>query len=187
MEELTFKFGAMGSSKSAEALILRHKYEEKGRKPLLIKPSIDNRDGAGIVKSRVGIEHDAIIIDDSIDILELVKEGNYDIVIADEVQFFSKKIILQLRKVVDILNIKVTCYGLRSDFQSNLFEGSYWLFVYADKVEVIDTICHCGKPAIINMRLDNGKPVYTGKQVKLGADESYVAVCTEHWLKGECK
>ena len=174
----------MGSSKTANALITKFNYEERGMKVWLIKPSIDIRDGADVVRSRIGLEARADIITPAKDLFkEYQKHSDCHVVIADECQFFSAKQIDQLRRIVDMLHIPVLCYGLRTDFLTHLFEGSRRLFEVADSVTEIKTICTCGKKAIVNARIDeNGKIVTQGGQILIGGNDSYVAMCHSCWI-----
>ena len=187
MAKLYFKYGAMGSSKSAQALMTKFNYEEKGRKVWLIKPSIDTRDGYDTVSSRIGLKAHADVIntDDNIyDIFVKLKEHDSDAVIADECQFFTEKQIDELRKIVDEFSIPVLCFGLRTDFLTHLFPGSKRLFEVADSITEIKTICACGKKATVNARIDeNGKVVTSGTQVLLGSNDRYEAMCHSCWIK----
>lgn len=185
MAKLYFKYGAMGSSKSANALITKFNYEERGMKVWLIKPSVDNRDGASLISSRIGLSQEAQVItpDDDISIL-LNKQNGIDVIIADESQFFTSKQIDQLRNIVNFDNIPVLCFGLRTDFLTHLFPGSQRLFEVADSITEIKTICSCGAKAIVNARIDmNGKIITQGEQVFLGGNDSYVAMCHKCWSK----
>lgn len=183
MAKLYFKYGAMGSSKTANALITKFNYEERGMKVWLIKPSVDVRDGADVVKSRIGLAAHADIITPDKDLFEEYKKhSDCHVVIADECQFFTAAQIDALRKIVDELDVPVLCYGLRTDFLTNLFEGSLRLFAVADSVNEIKTICTCGKKAIVNARIDErGKVVTEGGQIMLGGNDSYVAMCHSCW------
>ncbi|MBO5736246.1 MAG: thymidine kinase [Clostridia bacterium] len=183
MAKLYFKYGAMGSSKTANALITKFNYEERGMKVWLIKPSIDVRDGADVVKSRIGLSSKAEVITPDKDIVaEFNTHPDYDVIITDECQFFTPAQIDQLRKIVDEKNIPVLCYGLRTDFLTHLFPGSSRLFEVADSITEIKTICECGKKAIVNARIDeNGKVVTEGGQILLGGNDSYVAMCHNCW------
>ncbi len=189
MAKLYFKYGAMGSSKSAQALITKFNYEERGMKVWLIKPSVDNRDGEGIVKSRIGLSERATSVGKDEPLLrkydELIESsGNIDVIIADECQFFTAKQIDDLRIIVDEYDIPTLCFGLRTDFLTNLFEGSRRLFEVADSISEIKTICECGTKATVNARLDgNGNVVTHGSQVMIGGNESYVAMCHRCWRK----
>lgn len=183
MAKLYFKYGAMGSSKTANALITKFNYEERGMKVLLIKPALDDRDGADIIRSRIGIEERAVIISAKTDIFEMfAKAPNYHAVIADECQFFTSAQVDQLRRIVDEFDIPVLCFGLRTDFLTRLFEGSRRLFEVADSISEVKTICSCGNKAIVNARIDgNGNVVTKGGQILLGGNDSYVAMCHRCW------
>ena len=185
MAKLYFKYGAMGSSKTANALITRFNYQERGMNVWLIKPSIDDRDGADMIRSRIGLEAKANVITPNIDIFEeFKKQENCHVIIADECQFFTAAQIDQLRKIVDKLDIPVLCFGLRTDFLTHLFEGSRRLFEVADSVNEIKTICSCGNKAIVNARIDgDGKVVTEGGQILIGGNDSYVAMCHNCWKK----
>ena len=185
MAKLYFKYGAMGSSKTANALITKFNYEERGMKVWLIKPAIDTRDGAGVIRSRIGLEANAQIIGADTDICaEFAKRGDCHVIIADECQFFAEAQIDQLRRIVDELDIPVLCFGLRTDFMTHLFPGSRRLFEVADSITEIKTICTCGKKAIVNARIDGqGNVVTTGGQILLGGNDSYVAMCHHCWKK----
>ena len=185
MAKLYFKYGAMGSSKTANALITKFNYEERGMKVWLIKPSIDNRDGAHTVRSRIGLAADATIITPDMDIYEeFSRLDGYHVIITDECQFFTPEQIDQLRRVVDKLNIPVLCFGLRTDFLTHLFEGSRRLFEVADSITEIKTICTCGKKAIVNARIDEaGRVITVGGQIMLGGNDSYIAMCHSCWKR----
>ena len=185
MAKLYFKYGAMGSSKTANALITKFNYEERGMKVWLIKPSIDDRDGANVVRSRIGLQADACIITPKDNIYEQFTNCRDDhVIIADECQFFTAEQIDQLRLIVDKLNVPVLCFGLRTDFLTHLFEGSRRLFEVADSITEIKTICTCGKKAIVNARIDGeGRVVTEGGQILLGGNDSYVAMCHSCWVR----
>ena len=185
MAKLYFKYGAMGSSKTANALITRFNYMERGMKVWLIKPSIDDRDGADMIRSRIGLEARADIITPDMDIFEEFKNHtDCHVVIADECQFFTAAQIDQLRAIVDKLDLPVLCFGLRTDFLTHLFEGSRRLFEVADSINEIKTICSCGSKAIVNARIDGeGKVVTEGGQILIGGNDSYVAMCHDCWKR----
>ncbi len=184
MAKLYFKYGAMGSSKTANALITKFNYEERGMKVWLIKPEIDSRDGKDVVRSRVGLQAKAFVISHNTNVFEEFKNHNdCHVIIADECQFFSSEQINQLRKIVDEIDIPVLCFGLRTDFLTNLFEGSKRLFEIADSINEIKTICSCGNKAIVNARICNGKVVTEGGQILLGGNDSYIAMCHHCWKK----
>lgn len=185
MAKLYFKYGAMGSSKTANALITKFNYEERGMRVWLIKPSTDDRDGANVVRSRIGLSKEAYVVTPSTDLYDTFKSlGCYHVVIADECQFFTEKQIDQLRRIVDELEVPVLCFGLRTDFLTRLFEGSRRLFEVADSISEIKTICSCGKKAIVNARIDgDGKIVTEGGQILIGGNDSYIAMCHSCWKK----
>ena len=189
MAKLYFKYGAMGSSKTANALITKFNYEERGMKVWLIKPSIDDRDGANVVKSRIGLSAQAEIITPNVDLYqEYQKHTDCDVIIADECQFLKAAQIDGLRKIVDELDVPVLCYGLRTDFLTHLFEGSHRLFEVADSITEIKTICSCGKKALVNARIDGeGKIVTEGGQILIGGNDSYVAMCHSCWKSAIAK
>ena len=185
MAKLYFKYGAMGSSKSAQALITKFNYEEKGMTVWLIKPSVDTRDGADLIRSRIGLEARARIITPDQDIAaEYRAAGRHDVIIADEAQFFTPAQIDQLRELVDEEEIPVLCFGLRTDFLTRFFPGSQRLMELADSLTEIKTVCACGRKATVNARIDgSGRIVTTGGQILLGGNDSYVAMCHRCWKK----
>lgn len=185
MAKLYFKYGAMGSSKTAQALITKFNYEELGMSVWLIKPSIDTRDGADIIKSRIGLEEKAQIITPEQDIVkEYRKAGKHDVIIADEAQFFTPEQIDELRELVDDDGIPVLCFGLRTDFLTHFFPGARRLMELADSITEIKTVCACGRKATVNARIDeNGRVITEGDQVFLGGNDSYVAMCHKCWTK----
>lgn len=185
MAKLYFKYGAMGSSKSAQALITKFNYEERGMKVWLIKPATDNRDGLQVIKSRIGLVEMATAVSDEDSILSMYRKGNpVDVIIVDECQFLTPAQVDELRYIVDGYRIPVLCFGLRTDFQTKLFPGSLRLFEVADSISEIKTICSCGSKAIVNARIDSeGKVVDEGDQVFIGGNESYIAMCHKCWKK----
>ncbi len=185
MAKLYFKYGAMGSSKTANALITKFNYEERGMKVWLIKPSTDDRDGKTHIRSRIGLAADADVIAPEDNIGELLKkQEGIDVIISDECQFFTAEHIDQLREIVNFQDIPVLCFGLRTDFLTHLFPGSARLFEVADSITEIKTICSCGAKAIVNARIAaDGKIITEGEQVMLGGNESYVAMCHKCWAK----
>ena len=189
MAKLYFKYGAMGSSKTANALITKFNYEERGMKVWLIKPSIDVRDGADVVKSRIGLSSHAEIITPDKDLfVEFNAHPDFNVIIADECQFFTPAQIDALRRIVDEKNIPVLCYGLRTDFLTHLFPGSSRLFEVADSITEIKTICECGKKAIVNARIDGeGNIVTEGGQILIGGNDSYIAMCHTCWQNAIAK
>ncbi|MCI7345223.1 MAG: thymidine kinase [Eubacterium sp.] len=185
MAKLYFKYGAMGSSKTANALITKFKYEERGMKVWLIKPSTDSRDGESTVRSRIGLSAEAQAIPADMNIeKEYKKHDDCDVIIVDECQFFTEEQIDQLRNLVNDKNLPVLCFGLRTDFRTKLFPGSRRLFEVADSITEIKTICRCGSKAIVNARIDSKGNVLTeGEQVFLGGNDNYVAMCHRCWQK----
>ncbi len=186
MAKLYFKFGAMGCSKTAQALITKFNYEERGMKVLLVKPSTDNRDGATTVRSRIGLHAEAITVPESVDLYDLYKDENSDcnVIIVDECQFLHPDQVDQLSRVVMDFDIPVLCFGLSTDFLTHLFPGSRRLFEIADSIQEIKSVCKCGDKATVNARLDdNGNVVFSGDQLCLGGNERYVAMCKKCWLK----
>ena len=183
MAKLYFKYGAMGSSKTANALITKFNYEERGMKVWLIKPALDDRDGVGVVRSRIGLSEEAYVVSRDVNLYETFqKEGQHHVIIADECQFFTADQIDQLRMIVDRFDVPVLCFGLRTDFLTHLFEGSRRLFEVADSITEIKTICSCGKKAIVNARIDGeGKVVTEGGQILIGGNDAYVAMCHTCW------
>lgn len=183
--KMYFYYGAMGSSKTANALMTRFNWEDKGKKVALLKPSIDNRDGVDIVKSRAGLMAKAILIYPDSTIQEVLPEPveTYDNLIVDEAQFLSKAQVEELRDIADNGTF-VMCYGLKSDFMGNLFEGSKRILELADSLREIVTMCPCGKKAIMNARYSGNRILYEGEQVVVGGNESYIALCHNCYKKG---
>lgn len=193
MAQLFFRYGAMSSGKTIEILKVAHNYEAQGRKIALMTSGLDTRDGAGTVASRIGLHRKAIPVDDKMNLFDLVQakstkdeeagDGKIACVLIDEAQFLKKHHVLECARIVDELKIPVMAFGLKNDFQNHLFEGSENLLIYADKIEEMKTICHyCGHKATMNLRINNGKPVYEGEQVQIGGDESYYPVCRLHYF-----
>lgn len=186
MAKLYFKYGAMGSSKTAQALITKFNYEERNMKVLFLKPSIDSRDGEFIVKSRVGLSAIATVVTPEENIYELFErnKNNYDVIIVDECQFLTEKQVDELLGIVVYFDVPVLCFGLRTDFATHMFPGSKRLFEVADSISEIKSICKCGAKATVNARIDeNGKIIYEGEQICLGGNDRYIAMCIKCWLK----
>ena len=188
MAKLYIKYGAMGSSKTAQALITRYNYEENDLRVWLIKPSADSRDGEAVIRSRIGLEGVAQILSPEADVLEIFRteqQGKCDVIIVDECQFLTEEQIDQLRAIVDEHNVPVMCFGLRTDFQCHLFAGSRRLMEVADTIQEIKTICDCGAKATVNARIDSeGHIVTQGEQLFLGGNDSYIAMCHKCWVRG---
>lgn len=192
MAKLYYRFGSMGSSKTANALMVKFNYEELGQKVLLLRPSIDTRDSKGVITSRIGLSSEVFDIEEDENIYETLVHTlshknslYYHCIIVDEAQFLTREHVVQLSNIVDRLNIPVICYGLRADFQGNLFPGSAALMALADTIEEIKTICWCGKKAIMNARISDGKVIYEGPQVLIGSNKNYISLCRKHWKEGK--
>lgn len=181
MAKLYFRYGAMGSSKTANAIMVRHNYLERGQRVLMLKPRLDNRDGETMIASRSGLRCHCHFIED----LDRFNVRDYDCLIVDEAQFLTRAQVERLVRVVDIDNVPVIAYGLRCDFRNELFEGSQWLLAWADTIEEVKTICWCGKKAVCNARVVDGKVAREGEQIVLGGSESYVSLCRRHWTQGK--
>ena len=187
MAKLYFKYGAMGSSKTAQALITKYNYEENDMKVWLIKPSADTRDGAQMLRSRIGLEATVEAIPPETDVYARFlgsRVRNCDVIIVDECQFMTERQIEQLRAIVDEQSIPVICFGLRTDFLTRLFPGSRRLMELADCIEEIKTMCDCGSKATVNARISDGYIVTEGAQVVLGGNDSYIAMCHRCYKQG---
>lgn len=181
MAKLYYRYGAMGSSKTANAIMVQYNYNERNQRVLMVKPQLDNRDGERTVMSRCGLRTECVFMEELPD----MDVSQYDCVIIDEAQFLTKEQVEMLVHIVDDLGVPVIAYGLRTDFQGNFFEGSKWLMAWADTIEEIKTICWCGKKAICNARVYNGRVVKEGDQILLGGSSQYVSLCRKHWASGE--
>ena len=194
MSKLYFKYGAMASSKTANALMTRFNYEEKGNRVWLIKPDLDNRDDytdengvrVTVVKSRIGLSAVADVIKREENVLErflaLKEKRTIDVIICDECQFLSALQVDQLKYIAEFCDTPVLCFGLRSDFQTKLFEGSMRLFEIADSITEIKSVCRCGKKAIVNARIDGqGKVIVEGNQIEIGGNDKYESMCWGCW------
>lgn len=178
MAKLYFYYSAMNAGKTTHLLQSSHNYRERGMKTLILSSSLDNRFGRGVVKSRIGIQSPSIIFNQAENIFDLVKKQQpVDCILIDEVQFLNKSQVYQLTEIVDKMNIPVLAYGLRTDFQGELFEGSQYLLAWADELRELKTICHTGKKAIMVVRIDDdGKAIKSGAQIQIGGNERYVSV-----------
>ena len=195
MAKLYFRYGAMGSSKSANILMVRYNYEERGQYAILLKPRTDDRDGEHKIQSRIGLSAPAEYVDDFLKEISKLwngKETEYlyhgkkvNAILVDEAQFLSPEEVDALSDLVDFYEIPVLCYGLRTDFLNHLFPGSRRLMEIADVIEEVPTVCWCGKRAQCNTRYSNGKIVREGAQIMLGSNESYVALCRKHYKEGK--
>lgn len=188
MAQLYFRYGAMNSGKSIEVFKVAHNYEEQNKAVRIYTSGVDDRDGVGVISSRTGMNRKVTPIHEDTDIFKEIKNANEKIwcVLIDEAQFLNKEHVIQLTRIADELDIPVMTFGLKNDFMNNLFEGSKYLLLYAEKIEEIKTICwYCGKKAIMNLRLSDGKPVYEGEQIQIGGNESYFPVCRYHYFHPE--
>ncbi|EXJ23505.1 Thymidine kinase [Alkalibacterium sp. AK22] len=184
MAQLFFRYGAMNSGKSIEILKVAHNYEEQHKPVALFTSALDDRDEVGSISSRIGIKRQAVPVTEKTDIFKQVQQMPKDLacVLIDEAQFLSTKHVDQLARIVDELDIPVMAFGLKNDFRNRLFEGSERLLILADKIEEMKTICwFCHKKAIMNMRMHEGRPIYTGEQIVIGGNESYYPVCRKHY------
>ena len=186
--KLYFRYGTMGSAKTALLLTQAYNFEERGMRYVCLKPFIDNREGKNVIKSRIGIERECQWIYSDTNIYELAQklyEDNmavFDWILIDEAQFLCEEQVDQLARIVDDFGTNVICYGLRTDFQSRLFEGSRRLFEIADSIDEIKSTCNCGRKTIVNARIDaKGDFVVEGAQVEIGGDDRYIAVCRKCW------
>ena len=185
MAQLYFKYGAMGASKTANVLMTRFNYEERGQQTLLVKPRMDTRDGDHMVASRIGWFYPCIYFAELMQLSIMGLQQNACILV-DEAQFLTREEVMHLVYLVDDLEIPVICYGLRADFKGELFPGSEALLILADKLEEIKTICWCGRKATFNARFDStGKVLKEGEQVVLGANDQYIGLCRKHWRSGD--
>lgn len=184
MAKLYFRYGAMGSSKTANALMVEYNYMERGKRALLVKPRLDSRDGDYTIRSRMGLEKEGIMLETLVE-MEDCEIQTYDCIIVDEAQFASKKQVEFLVHIVDDLEIPVICYGLRTDFRREFFEGSLWLMAWADKIEEIKTVCWCGRAATCNARIgEDGTMIQSGEQIVMGGNDKYTALCRKHHRQG---
>ncbi len=186
MAKLYFKYGAMGCSKSAQALITKFNYEERNMKVLLLKPSVDTRDGTSVVKSRIGLSKPCLAVSDKENVYEIYKNGYTDcqVVIVDECQFLTPEQVDQLDDIVIDFDVPVLCFGLATDFLTHLFPGSKRLFEIAESITEIKSVCKCGSKATVNARIDEkGNIVTEGDQICIGGNDRYVAMCRRCYLK----
>lgn len=186
MAKLLYKYGTMGSSKTAQALITKFNYEEKGMKVWLIKPELDDRDGVGVARSRIGLSQQAFVIPGDMNIYDQFaanREG-YAAIVADECQFLTEEQIEQLKAITMDFDVTVLCFGLKTDFMTHLFPGSKRLFEIADSIQELKTVCQCGNKATVNARIDaDGRIITRGEQIQIGGNESYVSMCYACWCR----
>ena len=191
MAQLFFKYSTMNAGKSIELIKVAHNYEERGKRVLCLTPAVDTRNGVGVISSRVGIQRDAIPVEEDTNILNVFLEQHkkhpVDCVLVDESQFLKKHHILEMVEIVDSCDVPVMAYGLKNDFRNELFEGSYYLLVYADKIEEIKTICWCGRKATMVARIVDGKFVKEGDQILVGGTDMYIPLCRKHYNDGRIK
>ena len=176
------------AGKSIELIKVAYNYEERGQRVMTLLPAIDDRYGVGVITSRIGIQREAMLVKDDTNILELFlaekEKGEIDCVLIDECQFLRKHHVEELIEIVDTFNVPVMAYGLKNDFRNQLFEGSYYMLIYADKIEEIKTICWCGRKATMVARVVDGKIVKQGEQIVIGGNDMYVSLCRKHYNDG---
>lgn len=187
--KMYFYYSTMNAGKSTILLQSSYNYQERGMRTLVFAPEVDDRFGVGVVSSRIGLQSNAIPFSANANLFRIIQKENelakVDCVLIDEAQFLSKLQVRQLSDVCDELDIPVLAYGLRTDFQGNLFEGSQFLMAWSDNLNEVKTICHCGRKATMVLRLDaNGRPVREGEQIQIGGNERYVSVCRKHFKQG---
>ena len=187
MAKLYFYYSAMNAGKTTTMLQSAHNYRERGMRVALLTPHLDHRAGTGVVASRIGLQAEATTFERDTDLEKLIQQdiaahGKLGCVLVDEAQFLSKSQVWQLSEVVDQLRIPVLCYGLRTDFRGELFEGSHYLLAWADQLEELKTICYCGRKANFVLRLnEQGEVVKAGEQIQIGGNDSYLSVCRRHY------
>lgn len=188
MAQLYFRYSTMNAGKSIELIKVAYNYEERGKRVLTLVPSADNRYGTGVITSRIGIQRQAVMVSQDSNILEIFmrerEKDDIDCVLIDECQFLKKHHVQELVEIVDSFNVPVLAYGLKNDFRNEMFEGSYYLLIYADKIEEIKTICWCGRKATMIARIVDGEFVKRGEQVVIGGNDMYVSLCRKHYNDG---
>ena len=188
MAQLYYRYSTMNAGKSIELIKVAYNYEERGKQVLTLIPSVDDRYGVGVITSRIGIQREALVVNEDTNILELYIRENekrkIDCVLIDECQFLKKHHVQELVEIVDSCDVPVLAYGLKNDFRNELFEGSYYMLIYADKIEEIKTICWCGRKATMVARVIDGRVVKQGEQVVIGGNDMYVSVCRKHYNDG---
>ena len=188
MAQLYYRYSTMNAGKSIELIKVAYNYEERGKRVLVLTPSVDDRHGVGVIASRIGVTREAIAVNEETNILELFMKENkkspIDCVLVDECQFLKKHHVQELVEIVDSCDTPVLAYGLKNDFKNELFEGSYYMLVYADKIEEIKTICWCGRKATMVARIVDGKFVKTGEQIVVGGNDMYISLCRKHYNDG---
>ena len=188
MAQLYYRYSTMNAGKSIELIKVAYNYEERGKNVLTLVPSVDDRYGVGLITSRIGVQRVALIVKDDTNILSLYLRENekrkIDCVLIDECQFLKKHHVQELVEIVDSCEVPVLAYGLKNDFRNELFEGSYYMLIYADKIEEIKTICWCGRKATMVARVVDGQFVKQGEQVVIGGNDMYVSLCRKHYNDG---
>ena len=188
MAQLYYRYSTMNAGKSIELIKVAYNYEERGKNVLTLVPSVDDRYGVGLITSRIGVQREALIVKDDTNILSLYLRENekrkIDCVLIDECQFLKKHHVQELVEIVDSCEVPVLAYGLKNDFRNELFEGSYYMLIYADKIEEIKTICWCGRKATMVARVVDGQFVKQGEQVVIGGNDMYVSLCRKHYNDG---
>ena len=188
MAQLYYRYSTMNAGKSIELIKVAYNYEERGQRVMTLLPAIDDRYGVGVITSRIGIQREAMLVKDDTNILELFlaekEKGEIDCVLIDECQFLRKHHVEELIEIVDTFNVPVMAYGLKNDFRNQLFEGSYYMLIYADKLEEIKTICWCGRKATMVARVVDGKIVKQGEQIVIGGNDMYVSLCRKLYNDG---
>ena len=188
MAQLYYRYSTMNAGKSIELIKVAYNYEERGKNVLTLIPAVDDRYGIGVITSRIGVQREAIVVNDDTNILELYMRENekhkIDCVLIDECQFLKKHHVQELVEIVDSCEVPVLAYGLKNDFRNELFEGSYYMLNYADKIEEIKTICWCGRKATMVARVVDGQIVKQGEQVVIGGNDMYVSLCRKHYNDG---
>ena len=188
MAQLYYRYSTMNAGKSIELIKVAYNYEERPKQVLTLIPSVDDRYGVGVITSRIGIQREALVVNEDTNILELYIRENekrkIDCVLIDECQFLKKHHVQELVEIVDSCDVPVLAYGLKNDFRNELFEGSYYMLIYADKIEEIKTICWCGRKATMVARVIDGRVVKQGEQVVIGGNDMYVSLCRKHYNDG---
>ena len=186
--QLYYRYSTMNAGKSIEAIKVAYNYEERGKHVMTLVPGVDDRYQTGVISSRIGLQREALVVEDDTNILEMfIREAEkhpVDCVLIDECQFLKKHHVEELVEIVDSFDVPVLAYGLKNDFRNELFEGSYYMLVYADKIEEIKTICWCGRKATMVARIQDGKIVKQGEQIVIGGNEMYVSLCRKHYNDG---
>lgn len=188
MAQLYFRYSTMNAGKSIELIKVAYNYEERGKTVMTLLPAVDDRYGRGVITSRIGVQREASVVSEDTNILDMFIRENekkkIDCVLVDEAQFLKKHHVLELAEIVDSFEVPVLTYGLKNDFRNEMFEGSYYLLVYADKIEEIKTICWCGRKATMVARVVNGRIVKQGRQILIGGNDMYVPLCRKHYNDG---